>query len=55
MIDGLGPGGAEQLMPTILKHLKEAGFNLRVCALQIRNGNPIADELKRLGLPVDLV
>ncbi len=44
MIDGLGPGGAEQLMPTILKHLKEA-----------RNGNPIADELKRLGLPVDLV
>jgi len=55
MIDGLGTGGAEQLMPVILKHLKEAGFNIRICALQIRNGNPIADELKRFGLPVDLV
>ena len=28
MIDSLGPGGAEQLMPTILKNLKQAGFNI---------------------------
>ena len=55
MIDSLGPGGAEQLMPTILKNLQEAGFNIRVCALQIRSGNPIASELQRLGLPVDLI
>ena len=55
MIDSLGPGGAEQLMPTILKNLKQAGFNIRICALQIRAGNPIASELERLGLPVDLV
>ena len=55
MIDSLGPGGAEQLMPALLMHLKESGFNIRVCALQVRDGNPIADELKRLGLPVDLV
>ena len=55
MIDGLGPGGAEQLMPAILKHLQESGFNIRICALQVRNGNPIAGELNRLGLPVDLV
>jgi len=55
MIDGLGPGGAEQLMPAILNRLTEAGFNIRVCALQVRKGNPIAEELKSLGLPVDLV
>ena len=55
MIDSLGPGGAEQLMPTILKNLQKAGFNIRVCALQIRAGNPIASELQRLGLPVDLI
>ena len=55
MIDSLGPGGAEQLMPTILKNLQQAGFNIRVCALQIRAGNPIASELQRLGLPVDLI
>ena len=55
MIDSLGPGGAEQLMPTILKNLKQAGFNIRICALQIRAGNPIASELERLGLPVDLI
>jgi glycosyltransferase involved in cell wall biosynthesis len=55
MIDSLGPGGAEQLMPTILKKLKLSGFNIRICALQIRAGNPIASDLERLGLPVDLI
>ena len=55
MIDSLGPGGAEQLMPTILKHLKDAGLNIRVCALQVRLGNPIASELERIRLPVDVV
>lgn len=55
MIDSLGPGGAEQLMPTILTHLKDTGFNIRVCTLQVRLGNPIAFELERIGLPVDLV
>lgn len=55
MIDGLGPGGAEQLMPTILKNFKETGINVRICALQIKHDNPIGTELERLGLPVDLV
>ena len=55
MIDSLGPGGAEQLMPTNLYHLKDTGFNLRVCVLQVRQGNPIASELERIGIPVDLV
>ena len=55
MIDSLGPGGAEQLMPTMMKRFKDAGFNIRVCALQTRAGNPIAADLKRIGLPVDLI
>jgi len=55
MIDSLGPGGAEQLMPAVLKHLMDAGFNIRVCALQVRLGNPIASELERIGIPVDFV
>jgi glycosyltransferase involved in cell wall biosynthesis len=38
-----------------LKYLKQAGLNLRVCALQVKHGNPIGAELERLGLPVDLV
>jgi len=55
MIDGLGPGGAEQLAPNILRSISESGINIRVCALQVKHGNPIADELTRIGLPVDLV
>jgi glycosyltransferase involved in cell wall biosynthesis len=55
MIDRLGPGGAEQLMPTILTNLVKEGFNIRVCVLRVRHENPIAHELERLGLPVDLV
>jgi hypothetical protein len=55
MIDRLGPGGAEQLMPTILTNLAKEGFIIRVCVLRVRHGNPIAHELERLGLPVDLV
>jgi len=55
MIDRLGPGGAEQLMPNILVHLRDAGFNIRVCVLRIRHGNPIAHELERLGFTVDLI
>src|SRR5215211_621078 len=55
MIDGLGPGGAEQLMPATLKHLKDAGYNIRICALQVRSGNPIAEELTLIGIPVDLI
>jgi glycosyltransferase involved in cell wall biosynthesis len=55
MIDRLGPGGAEQLMPTILTNLVKQGFKIRVCVLRVRHGNPIAHELERLGLPVDLV
>lgn len=55
LIDSLGPGGAEQLMPAMMKRFKDVGFNIRVCVLQTRAGNPIAADLKRIGLPVDLI
>ena len=55
MIDRLGPGGAEQLMPTILTNLAREGFTIRICVLKVRHGNPIANDLEQLGFPVDLL
>lgn len=55
IIDGLGMGGAERLMVPILKNLSKEKFDVRVCALQVRNGNPIADQIRALGIPVDLL
>lgn len=55
IIDGLGMGGAERLMLPILKNLDSEYFEPRVCALQIKGGNPIAEDLRRLGVPVDLI
>src|SRR5215208_90057 len=53
VIDGLGIGGAERLMVPILKHLSRETFDPYVCALQSKDGNPIADEIRALGIPVD--
>jgi len=53
LIDGLGMGGAERLMAPILKHLSRADFEPYVCALQSKDGNPMADELRALGVPVE--
>ncbi len=55
LIDGLGMGGAERLMLPILKNLDRECFEPRVCALQVKDGNPIADDLRALGIPVDLI
>lgn len=55
IIDGLGPGGAENMMPTLLKQLCEAGVESRVCALQEKGGNPLAEEVKKLGIQVDVI
>jgi glycosyltransferase involved in cell wall biosynthesis len=55
IIDSLGQGGAEHLMPGILGHMDRSRFDLRVCALQERFGNPIAVKIKELGIPVDMV
>ena len=53
VIDGLGMGGAERLMVPILKHLDRDHFEAYVCALQSKDGNPMADEIRALGIPVD--
>jgi glycosyltransferase involved in cell wall biosynthesis len=53
IIDGLGMGGAERLMVPILKHLDRKRFTPRVCALQSKGDNPLAEEIRALGVPVD--
>jgi glycosyltransferase involved in cell wall biosynthesis len=55
IIDGLGHGGAERMTLAILEKIDRRIFDLRVCALQVKQGNPIAKELERIGIPVDLV
>lgn len=55
LIDSLGMGGAERLMPTTLAELRRQGFAVRVCALQTRDGNPLAAALREVGVDVDLV
>ena len=46
-------GGAERLMVPILKHLSRDHFEPYVCAIQSKDGNPMADEIRALGIPVD--
>lgn len=55
LIDSLGIGGAERLMIPYLHYFVSAGFLPRVCAFQVRNGNPIAHDIEQLGVPVDLL
>jgi glycosyltransferase involved in cell wall biosynthesis len=52
VIDGLSMGGAERLMVPILKHLSRPNFDAYVCALQSKDGNLMADEIRALGIPV---
>ncbi|HET6594609.1 MAG TPA: glycosyltransferase [Anaerolineales bacterium] len=53
LIDGLSMGGAERLMVPILKHLNRAHFDPYVCAVQSKDGNPMAEELRALDVPVE--
>lgn len=53
VIDGLSMGGAERLMVPILKHLNRTDFDAYICALQSKDGNPMAEEIRALGIPVD--
>ena len=55
LIDGLGYGGAEQLMATLLNSFDKSRFEMRVCVLQERKSNIIPEKLKQLGIPVDFV
>jgi len=54
-IDGLGMGGAERLMVPILRNLSREYFAPRVCVFQVRDGNPVAKDLRALEIPVDLL
>ncbi len=53
LIDGLGMGGAERLMVPILAHLDRERFAARVCVLQSKGDNPLAGDIRALGVPVD--
>lgn len=55
LIDSLGWGGAERLLLQYLPHLRSEGFDPVVCAMHERSGNPVAEEIGRLGIPVDTV
>ncbi|MEW5985372.1 MAG: glycosyltransferase [Chloroflexota bacterium] len=55
LIDALGLGGAERLLISTLRHLDRAQFAPRVCALQARDGNPVARDIERLDVAVDRV
>ncbi|MBE0683507.1 MAG: glycosyltransferase [Anaerolineales bacterium] len=55
VIDGLGVGGAEHLMIPILGYLNKETFSARVCVLQSRDGNPLAEDIRSLGVQVDFL
>ncbi len=55
IIDGLGMGGAERLMIPLLRNLDRNVFEPRVCVLQVRGGNPVAEDIRALGVAVDLL
>jgi len=55
IIDGLGMGGAERLMVPLLRNLNRKFFEPRICVLQVKNGNPVAKDIRALGVPVDLI
>lgn len=54
-IDGLGHGGAEHLLPIILAHFNSDQFEHRVCVFSVKSGNPNAELIRNLGIPVDLL
>lgn len=54
VIDGLGRGGAEQLLVAYAPELKRIGYDVKVVALQVKDGNPQAERLQEAGIPVTL-
>lgn len=55
LIDSLGMGGAERVLLSTLQHLDRGRFEPQVCVLQERDGNPLAAEVRKLGIRVDMV
>lgn len=53
VIDGLGMGGAERLMIPLLQNLDRDRFTARVCVLKTHRENPLAEDIRALGVPVD--
>ncbi len=54
LIDGLQMGGAERMMVPIIGLLK-SDFDVRVCFLQEKDGNPTENDISDLGIPVDFL
>jgi glycosyltransferase involved in cell wall biosynthesis len=54
VIDGLGRGGAEQLLVAYSTELKRTGYDVQVVVLQVKDGNPQAERLQAAGIPVTL-
>lgn len=52
MIDALGIGGAEQLLVNLANTLDRERFEVYVCCLIERRGNPLQSELRELGAPL---
>lgn len=55
LIDGLGWGGAERMMIPILANLNKELFSPYVGVFHNKQGNPVADELMKIGIPVELI
>ena len=55
MIDGLGRGGAETLLTAYAAEIERQGFDVKVVVLQDRDGNPEADRLRSMQIPVELL
>jgi glycosyltransferase involved in cell wall biosynthesis len=55
LIDSLGIGGAERTLATTLQFIDRASVEPRVCVLQERDGNPVAETIRAMDIPVDTV
>jgi glycosyltransferase involved in cell wall biosynthesis len=55
LIDSLGMGGAERTLATTVAAIDAEAVDARVCVLQERDGNPLATNIRAMGVPVDMV
>jgi glycosyltransferase involved in cell wall biosynthesis len=55
LIDSLTMGGAERLVPNFARAYDKNRFELEVACLKELGGNPIADELAEMGVPVTVI
>jgi len=55
LIDSLTMGGAERLVPNFARAYDKNQFELEVACLKEIDGNPIADDLAEMGVPVTVI